>query len=194
MSTFVDPKTITEATTPESQTQEAATAAVESQQSTVNSVAEAQKGALAPTVVPPETAGAVPAANAENAKKIKIIDWDEALSSAGGNKQFLKEVLDDLLKEAEAAESDIVAGIEKTDFNQIMKAAHRMGGSASYFCCEGIMDSANKLKHLAQDGAKPEGASRDKPAILADILVENSAFAAAIQALRDEVNIKLSTA
>ena len=85
---------------------------------------------------------------------VKLIDWDEAMSSIGGSEEFLLEVVQDLLKEAATAEVDISTGMKNADLLAIMKAAHRICGSASYFSCEDLVGRASAIKHLAQEAWK----------------------------------------
>lgn len=72
----------------------------------------------------------------------KIIDWNEAMTQVGGDREFLSEVLGDFLQESNVAEEEIYQGIKNQDYVAVMKAAHRIKGSASYLCCE-------QLKHYS---------------------------------------------
>mmetsp|Transcript_2205 Transcript_2205/g.1972 ORF Transcript_2205/g.1972 Transcript_2205/m.1972 type:complete len:125 (-) Transcript_2205:93-467(-) len=83
---------------------------------------------------------------------LKIIDWDEAMNQVGGDDNFLDEVLQDLLTESKQAEIEIGQGIKDKDYNIIMKAAHRIKGSASYLCCEQLKDISLQLQDTARDG------------------------------------------
>ena len=76
---------------------------------------------------------------------LKVIDWDEAIATAGDNMDFLKELITDLLNEARTAEDEIGEAIKASNYTAIMRAAHRIGGTCSYFCCEATLDVCHKL-------------------------------------------------
>eukprot|EP00604_Paraphysomonas_vestita_P003591 CAMPEP_0174823734 /NCGR_PEP_ID=MMETSP1107-20130205/27243_1 /TAXON_ID=36770 /ORGANISM="Paraphysomonas vestita, Strain GFlagA" /LENGTH=113 /DNA_ID=CAMNT_0016047527 /DNA_START=255 /DNA_END=596 /DNA_ORIENTATION=- len=76
------------------------------------------------------------------------------MTQVGGEIDFLEEVLQDLLDEAKTAEDDIKAGIDSKDFDKIMKAAHRIKGSATYLGCEALRITAYAIQQLGHDGTK----------------------------------------
>lgn len=84
----------------------------------------------------------------------KIINWEQAMEQVGGDREFLDEVLQDLLAEARTAEEEISTAIEDRDFSQIMKAAHRIKGSASYLCCDALKQSSFKLQEAGHAGTQ----------------------------------------
>ncbi len=84
-----------------------------------------------------------------------IIDWQTALESVSDDKEFLAEVLCDLMAEAEASKTEIAAAIESMDFEAVMKSAHRIKGSASYLACNALKESALKLQKMGQEGKTP---------------------------------------
>lgn len=83
-----------------------------------------------------------------------VINWTEAMTQVGGEIDFLEEVLQDLLDEAKTAEDDIKEGIDTKDFDKIMKAAHRIKGSATYLGCEALRITAYAIQQLGHDGTK----------------------------------------
>jgi len=60
--------------------------------------------------------------------------------------------LQDLLDEAKTAEDDIGASIKARDFGGVMRAAHRIKGSASYLSCEPLRDISYTLQQSGHDG------------------------------------------
>ncbi len=84
--------------------------------------------------------------------ELKIVDWDEALNQVGGDKEFLHEILNDLVTEIDTAQKDIGEGITNKNFDTIMKAAHRIKGSASYLCCERLREVSFRLQNAGHDG------------------------------------------
>eukprot|EP01038_Epipyxis_sp_PR26KG_P006952 gene6952-9507_t len=83
---------------------------------------------------------------------LKTIDWDEAMNQVGGDRDFLDEVLADLVKESREANEEMEKAVQDGDFNGIMKAAHRIKGSASYLCCEALRDVSLRLQNAGHDG------------------------------------------
>ncbi len=80
----------------------------------------------------------------------KVIDWTEALEQVGGDRDFLREVLQDLLSEAGTAEIDMTRAVQAGDLGAVSRAAHRVKGSASYLYCEVLKESAQRLVDVAQ--------------------------------------------
>ena len=80
------------------------------------------------------------------------IDWREAMNQVGGDKEFLTEVLQDLLDEAKTAENDLATSISAKDFGGVMRAAHRITGSASYLSCEPLRVISFALQQAGHAG------------------------------------------
>lgn len=99
------------------------------------------------------TASAAPSTST-NPESLAVINWDEAMTQVGGEIEFLEEILQDLLDEAQTAEDDIKMGIDTKDFDRIMKAAHRIKGSATYLGCEALRVTAYAIQQLGQTGTK----------------------------------------
>lgn len=83
---------------------------------------------------------------------IKIIDWDAAFEQCGGDRDFLLEILGDLLKEAEAATNEIADGIENGNFGDVRKSAHRIKGSASYLHADALQNISLQLQEAGYAG------------------------------------------
>jgi HPt (histidine-containing phosphotransfer) domain-containing protein len=107
-----------------------------------------QLSKVAPVIEPPK---ASPPPNINTNDKPPI-DWKEALNQVGGDHDFLKEVLQDLLEEAKTAEDDIGGAIQNRDFGGVMRAAHRIKGSASYLSCDPLRDISYSLQQSGHDG------------------------------------------
>ena len=137
----------------------------------------------APIIVP-EVVAAVVAASLTD---LKIIDWDEAMVQVGGDREFLNEVLQDLLAESRTAEEEIGEAIKTLDFSGVMKAAHRIKGSASYLCCEALRDISLKLQDAGHDGTT---SPKDPEQLIAQINVLFEHFVECLKALRTEIEEK----
>lgn len=120
---------------------------------------------------------------------LKVIDWDEATATAGDNIDFLKELISDLLNEARTAEDEIGEAIKASNYTAIMRAAHRIGGTCSYFCCEATLDICHKLKTAGHDGMKgPE----DPAALRAQFDQLFKQFVDCLNVLREQIAAKFS--
>lgn len=70
------------------------------------------------------------------------------MNKVGDDEEFLEEVLQDLLNEAQTAEEEIAEGIIAHNFDGISKAAHRIKGSASYLFCDNLKNVSLALQDL----------------------------------------------
>jgi HPt (histidine-containing phosphotransfer) domain-containing protein len=105
---------------------------------------------------------------------------------AGGDLEFLTEVLQDLLDEAETAKNDIQSGLTKKDFDEIMKAAHRLKGSAAYLGCEAMRDSMMTVQLEAKKGITMTD-DAEKDVLHAFLQAEYEKFLVALTTLKEEV-------
>lgn len=98
------------------------------------------------------------------------IDWKEALLQVGNDRDFLTEVLGDLKDEAKTAQDDIrkAIGDNNTPMNygDVMRAAHRIKGSASYLSCGPLKDISYELQQLGHRGEELQG-QKDEESIKA---------------------------
>ena len=114
----------------------------------------------------------------------QVINWEEAMNQVGGDREFLDEVLQDLLAEAGTAEDEISSAIRNRDFSQIMKAAHRIKGSASYLCCEALKEASFKLQEAGHAGTQ---ANANESQLLQKIEDLFDDFEVCLRELRSEI-------
>lgn len=100
--------------------------------------------------------------------------------------EFLTEVLHDLLDEAETAKTDIQQGLSVSNFDDVMKAAHRLKGSAAYLGCEAMRDSMMTIQHESKRGITMTDAA-DRETLLKFLEVEYEGFLVALSNLKEEV-------
>jgi HPt (histidine-containing phosphotransfer) domain-containing protein len=86
---------------------------------------------------------------------MEVIAWEKASEQVGDDEEFLKEVLDDLLVEADAAVDEMKAAIEEKSYDGVMHPAHRMKGGASYLFCECLQDVSLRLQDLGKKKDSP---------------------------------------
>jgi len=111
------------------------------------------------------------------------IDWKEALKQVGDDRDFLNEVLSDLMEEAKTAEDDILDAINKEDYGGVMRAAHRIKGSASYLSCEPLKEISYTLQQSGHEGEE----GKAKPELLSRIKNEYNEFKDRLKELREAV-------
>ena len=82
----------------------------------------------------------------------KVINWEAALEASGGDKDFLLEILQDLVNEAETAKGEIEAALPAKNFDEIRKSAHKVKGGASYVNAEVIYELSKILQDEGHAG------------------------------------------
>ena len=100
--------------------------------------------------------------------------------------EFLTEVLHDLLDEAETAKTDINEGLKAKNFDDVMKAAHRLKGSAAYLGCEAMRDSMMTIQHESKKGITMTDAG-EQDTLLNFLHAEYEGFLVALSNLKEEV-------
>jgi HPt (histidine-containing phosphotransfer) domain-containing protein len=120
------------------------------------------------------------------AKKM-IINWTTATEQVGGDRAFLQEVIDDLLTEARAAQSEISTAIEAKDFEGVRHAAHRIKGSASYLSCDELQDISLQLQDVSRAGMNGDN---DASILWQDVRLKFDKFCSALQSLEKEVTTR----
>ncbi len=115
------------------------------------------------------------------------IDWDQAMEQVGGDREFLSEVLQDLLNESQTAEEEISAGIKANNFDAISKAAHRIKGSASYLCCEPLRIASLHLQEAGHSGTETGDKKPDLAKLMEQIKGMYTHFQETVLTLRVEI-------
>lgn len=100
--------------------------------------------------------------------------------------EFLTEVLHDLLDEAETAKNDIDEGLKAQNFEVVMKAAHRLKGSAAYLGCEAMRVSMMTIQHESKKGISMTEEAH-KELLLKFLQTEYEGFLVALNTLKEEV-------
>jgi HPt (histidine-containing phosphotransfer) domain-containing protein len=85
-----------------------------------------------------------------------VINWEQAMSQVSDDIDFLKEVLSDLIDESMTAKSELIVNIEKKHFENVMKAAHRIKGSASYLCVDRMREISLHMQMYGHAGKEME--------------------------------------
>lgn len=85
-----------------------------------------------------------------------VINWDEAMTQVSDDVEFLREVLADLIDESMTAKEELRANIEGRNFENVMKAAHRIKGSASYLCVDRMREISLHMQLYGHAGKEME--------------------------------------
>ena len=120
-----------------------------------------------------------------------VINWESALEQVGGDEEFLNEVLGDLLTESDTAETDLKNAIETKNFDSVMKAAHRIKGSASYLCCEQLRETSFQLQNMGHAGLSLTDANAQGE-LFNQIKIAYRTFQENLVALRAEISKRLN--
>jgi len=120
-----------------------------------------------------------------------VINWESALEQVGGDEEFLNEVLGDLLTESDTAETDLKNAIETKNFDSVMKAAHRIKGSASYLCCEQLRETSFQLQNMGHEGLTLTDANAQGE-LFNQIIIVYQTFQENLVALRAEISKRLN--
>lgn len=90
-----------------------------------------------------------------------IIDFKIASEYTGGEKDFLRECLEDLVRDAEKSGDQIAAGMSEKDFKKIKDAAHLIKGCSSYLGCHRLRDASFAVEQVAKTGMASDSADHD---------------------------------
>jgi len=82
----------------------------------------------------------------------QLINEEAALESVGGDKDFLKEIVGDLITEGDSAKAAMDGAVAATDFKTLKEAAHKVKGAASYISLEKLTTAAKILQDLGDAG------------------------------------------
>jgi CheY-like chemotaxis protein len=82
----------------------------------------------------------------------EALDWDEALSLVGGDRELLKEAARIFLEDAPGLLSKIKEAIGRRDAEALERAAHTLKGQASSFIAKRACEAALKLEMMGRRG------------------------------------------
>lgn len=98
-----------------------------------------------------------------------IVDWKRVERDIGEEGEaFLRDVLQELLLEADQAQVDIERSIDESDFKSIRAAAHKVKGSASYLYCSSLQSISEKIQFLCDDVQQNKRNSRETLSVIRD--------------------------
>lgn len=78
----------------------------------------------------------------------RVIDWNAALETCGGDRALLRDIVEAFLEEQPRRLAEIRRGIDQRDFELLNRAAHTVKGSMRYFGAKGVYDQALALEQM----------------------------------------------
>jgi CheY-like chemotaxis protein len=84
--------------------------------------------------------------------EVEVLNWDEAVSLVGGDRELLKEVAKIFLEDAPGLLSKIKEAIRRQDAAALERAAHTLKGQASSFLAGPASEAALKLEMMGRHG------------------------------------------
>jgi len=91
----------------------------------------------------------------------KVVDWDEALSGLGGDRELLNYVIGLFFEELPGLSSQIEAAIRARDAATLKRTAHTLKGSLGHLAARDAVEAASRLEQLATAGATADGILTD---------------------------------
>ena len=86
-----------------------------------------------------------------------VVDWEEALSGLGGDRELLNYVIGLYFDELPGLSSQIDAAIRARDAATLKRTAHTLKGSLGHLAARAAVDAAMRLEQLATAGATADG-------------------------------------
>jgi PAS domain S-box-containing protein len=97
-------------------------------------------------------ADAVSAARRNDAVSSTVLNWDTALRTVGGDRQLLRDVIDECRSEVPDLLTGIRAAVEQRDAAAVGRLAHTLRGSGRTFGAHDVLDRARQLEQTAEAG------------------------------------------
>ncbi len=84
-----------------------------------------------------------------------VVDWSEALRSAGGDRRLLGEIVEAFLEESPRLIKSMHDAVEQGDMKTLERAAHTLKSSARYFGASHASETAFRLEVMGRDRQLP---------------------------------------
>jgi HPt (histidine-containing phosphotransfer) domain-containing protein len=81
-----------------------------------------------------------------------VLNWDTALRTVGGDRQLLRDVIDECRSEVPDLLTGIRAAVEQRDAAAVGRLAHTLRGSGRTFGAHDVLDRARQLEQTAEAG------------------------------------------
>lgn len=82
-----------------------------------------------------------------------IFHYEEAMQLIGNDREFLNEVLNDLMHEIDTSEDEFIQFLKKTivyycDYRDLWKIGYTTRSAAKYLCCDELAELGREIKEL----------------------------------------------
>jgi CheY-like chemotaxis protein/HPt (histidine-containing phosphotransfer) domain-containing protein len=84
-----------------------------------------------------------------------VVDWNEALRTAGGNRKLLMEIVEAFLEESRRLMKAMLEAVEQGDMATLERSAHTLKSAASYFGANHASETALRLELMGRDRQLP---------------------------------------
>ncbi|MHB2156434.1 Hpt domain-containing protein [Calditrichota bacterium GD2] len=81
----------------------------------------------------------------------KIIDWETAIERLGGDKEFLVELLNELVDQIEQSLPELKTAIEQNAFEEVRSVAHGLKGAAANLGADKISAKFYELEVMGKE-------------------------------------------
>jgi CheY-like chemotaxis protein/HPt (histidine-containing phosphotransfer) domain-containing protein len=85
----------------------------------------------------------------------EVVDWNEALRTAGGNRELLTEIVEAFLEESRRLMKSMLEAVEQGDMTTLERAAHTLKSAARYFGASHASETALRLELMGRDRQLP---------------------------------------
>lgn len=81
------------------------------------------------------------------------VDMDRIWDATGGDQEFLKELVEVFLDDAQLRIEELKTAVESRDGRELSRTAHKLKGSSANLGANGLWDLAKELEHLSAAGS-----------------------------------------
>jgi signal transduction histidine kinase/CheY-like chemotaxis protein len=90
------------------------------------------------------------APNSEPASDLPVLDMKSVLDRVDGDRELLRELLQDFINISQQYTSDMESGIQRQDWDAVRQISHTLKGSSANLSCERIRKLATNLEQMAR--------------------------------------------
>lgn len=81
----------------------------------------------------------------------KVIDWETAIERLGGDKEFLIELLNELVEQIDQSLPDLKTAIEQKNYSDVRSIAHGLKGAAANLGADKISAKFYELETMGKE-------------------------------------------
>ena len=85
------------------------------------------------------------------------MDFNKIINDISDDKNFIIEIIYDLLEEGKECYENMISNLKIYDFNKLIIFAHKIKGSALYLQCSDLTTCSKNLEKLGKDALKING-------------------------------------